>query len=46
MVEVRMASATECDRILWVLFLLEVDQTICKGVLKLVQLCAEKNDKS
>jgi hypothetical protein len=35
MVEIRMASIIECDRVLWVLFLLEVDQTICKGVLKL-----------
>jgi len=35
MVEVRMASTAECDCILWVLFLLEIDQTICKGVLKL-----------
>lgn len=24
-----------CDRVLWVLFLLEADQTIYKGVLKL-----------
>jgi len=36
MVEIRMASTAECDRVLWVLFLLEVDQTICKGVLKSV----------
>lgn len=35
MVEIRMASTAECDRVLWVLFLLEVDQIICKGGLKL-----------
>jgi hypothetical protein len=37
MVKIRMASTAECDRVLWVLFLLEVDQTICKGVVKLVR---------
>ncbi len=35
MAENRMASTTECDRVLWGLFPLEVDQTIYKGVLKL-----------
>jgi hypothetical protein len=31
MVEIRMASTTECDRVLWGLFLLEVDQTGTKS---------------
>ena len=35
MVKIRMASTAECDRVLWVLFLLDADQTICKDVLKL-----------
>ena len=35
MVEIRMASTAECDRVLWVLFLLEVDQTISNSVVKL-----------
>ena len=35
MAEIRMASTTECDRVLWGLFLLEVDQTLSKGVVKL-----------
>jgi hypothetical protein len=35
MVEIRMANAAECDRVLWVLFLSEVDQTISEGIAKL-----------
>lgn len=37
MVEICMASTAECDRVLWVLFLLKVNQTISKGDLKLGQ---------
>lgn len=35
MIEIRMAGTAECDRVLWVLFLVEVDQTMCASLMKL-----------
>jgi len=35
MIKIRMAGTTECDYVLWVLLLLEVDQTMCEGFMKL-----------
>lgn len=34
MIEIRMARTARCNHILWILFLLEVDKAICKGVTK------------